>query len=303
MKVFVAGASGALGRPLLKRLTEAGFETYGLANKPGSVGAITDAGATPVLGDALDRKSIFEVFDQIRPDFVIDQLTSLPSDPADMPARLPFDRKLRLEGGGNLIAAAEAFGVQRYLQQSSGFYLDGKDGLANEDSSLRVDAPGHIGESARMYAELERRVLNTSALAGTALRYGFFYGPGTWYWREGPLSDRVRGGDCPIFGAGSGTFSFIHVEDAADATVAALTAPPGIYTIVDDCPIVASRFYDGFAKWLGGPVPQQMDAQDALTKFGEEALYYHNSLSGARNVKAQEVLSLNSRQAPWFYAL
>lgn len=299
MKVFVAGATGALGRPLIKRLLAAGFETYGLASKPASAALMTSMGATPISGNALDRESLFDALRDVRPDVVIDQLTSLPSDPAEMPERLPFDRQLRLEGGGNLIAAAEAFGVRRYIQQSSGFYLDGEGQLATEDSALRIAAPGHIGRSAKMYAELECRVLGARSMEGVALRYGFFYGPGTWYWNEGPLSDKIRNGNCPIFGAGRGVFSFVHVDDAAEATVSALTAPAGRYNVVDDYPIMAARFFAAFAKWLGGPLPQAIEVSKTLATFGEEALYYHNELSGADNRKAKAVFASHFRQPPW----
>ncbi|WP_336763388.1 NAD-dependent epimerase/dehydratase family protein [Asaia sp. VD9] len=248
---------------------------------------------------ALDRDSLFSAIDRVRPDVVIDQLTSLPADPADLPARLPFDRQLRLEGGANLLAAAEAFGVQRYLQQSSGFYLDGEGGLATEHSRLRIEAPGHIGQSARMYAELEARVLSSAVVAGSALRYGFFYGPGTWYWRDGPLSDCVRSGNNPICGDGTAVFSFIHVEDAADATLAALSAPTGIYNIVDDQPVEAAAFIRDFARWLDAPVPERLDTTTAQMRFGAEALYYHNCLSGAANSKARNSLALKARSCPW----
>lgn len=300
MRVFVAGASGALGRPLVRRLVESGYETYGLASKPESAKYIAKLGATPVIGNALDRMSVFDALSESRPDYVIDQLTSLPSDPSEMPDRLPFDRKLRLEGGENLFAAAQAHGVRRYVQQSSGFYLDGESQLAKEHSALRVQAPGHIGQSARMYAELERRALSSASLEAVALRYGFFYGPGTWYWNEGPLSERIRDGQCPIFGAGRGSFSFIHVEDAADATIAALSAPAGIYNIVDDQPVAAATFFAAFASWLGGPPPQLVDTAQALERYGEEALYYHNELSGSSNRKAKELLSLKTRISPWY---
>ncbi|WP_438382402.1 NAD(P)-dependent oxidoreductase [Asaia sp. BMEF1] len=301
MRVFVAGASGALGRPLMRRLVASGYETYGLANKPESAEYIESLGGKPVIGNALDRESVFDALSRSRPHYVIDQLTSLPSDPSEMPDRLPFDRKLRLEGGGNLFAATQAHGVRRYIQQSSGFYLNGEGQLATEHSDLRTQAPGHIGQSSRMYAELERRVLTSASLETVALRYGFFYGPGTWYWNEGPFSDRVRDGQCPIFGKGHGTFSFIHVEDAADATIAALSAPAGVYNIVDDQPVKAAAFLSAFARWLEGPPPQSIDASQTIEKYGAEALYYHNELSGSSNLKAKELLSLKTRVNPWYY--
>src|SRR5918997_1890368 len=133
---------------------------------------------------------------------------------------LPADRRLRIEGGGNLFAAAEALGVQRYVQQSSGFYLAAQEGLADEAAPMRTDAPGGVGASATMYAELERRVLGSSRVGGTALRYGFFYGPDTWYWTDGAAAEQVKRREVPVFGGGTGVWSFVHVEDAAAATVA-----------------------------------------------------------------------------------
>lgn len=129
---------------------------------------------------------------------MIDELTSLPKDLGQLDQALPADRKLRIDGGGNLLAAAEALGVKRYLQQSSGFYLAARGGLTDETAPMRVDAPVGTGASAAMYAELERRVLTSSRLQGTALRYGFLYGPGTWYWTDGAAADQVRRGESSI---------------------------------------------------------------------------------------------------------
>ena len=299
MKVFVAGASGALGRPLITRLREAGHDVWGLAHRPESLKAVEQLGAHSVRGNALDRDSIFACVEQIRPDVVIDQLTSLPASPFDLPERLPADRTLRLEGGGNLFDAAQAGGVQRYIQQLSGFYLDGGDGLAAEASPLRVTAPGTIGESARMYAKLEERIAGAHMMKTVGLRYGFFYGPGTWYWLAGAFSRHVAQGEVPLIGAGRSVFSFIHVDDAAQATVAALTAPSGVYTIVDNQPTSFSEWLPAYADWIGsGAVPHRGEA-DALRLMGEEAVYYQNSLSGACNRKAVQELGLCPQPLPW----
>ncbi|XAO71335.1 MAG: NAD(P)-dependent oxidoreductase [Acetobacteraceae bacterium] len=236
MKIFVAGASGALGRPLITQLRAAGHEVWGMAQRPESLAALEKLDAQGVRGDALDRESVFTLMAQIRPEVVIDQLTFLPASPFDPPKRLPADRKLRLEGGGHVFAAAQAHGVQRYIQQSCGFYLEGGDGLATEASPLKINAPGTISDSARMYASLEERALNVSLMEGVALRYGFFYGPGTWYWPDGAFSQHVARGEVALAGEGRGVFSFIHVDDAAQATVAALTAPTGTYNVVDGEP-------------------------------------------------------------------
>ena len=150
MKILVAGASGALGRPLITRLHEAGHDVWGLASRRASLDAITAPGAHAINGNAMDYSGIFTILEQLRPDVVIDQLTSLPASPFDLANRLAADRHLRLEGGGNLFAAAQDCQGTRYIQQSWGFYLDTNGPLATEESPLRTHAPGDIGESARM---------------------------------------------------------------------------------------------------------------------------------------------------------
>ncbi|MCP1243810.1 NAD-dependent epimerase/dehydratase family protein [Acetobacter lambici] len=299
MKVLVAGASGALGRPLIRILRDSGHEVWGLAHCPESLKTIERLGVHPVNGDALNRTNIFELIEQIRPDVVIDQLTSLPSSPFDLPQRLPADRRLRLDGGGNLFEAAKTFQVKRYVQQLSGFYLDGGKGLATEASPLRINAPGTIGDSARMYAALEQRVSSAQEMEGIGLRYGFFYGPGTWYWSDGAFSRHLLKGDVSLIGKGSSTFSFIHVEDAAQATVAALTAPSGIYNIVDNQPTKMSDWLPAYANWVGADAPPYLDEREALQLLGEESVYFQNSLTGACNQKALRVLGLSPQRPSW----
>lgn len=299
MKIFVAGASGALGRPLITQLREAGHEVWGMAHRPESLNALEQLGAHGVKGDALDREAMFRLIEQIRPEAVIDQLTSLPLSPFDLPQRLPADRKLRLEGGGHLLAAAQANGVQRYVQQSCGFYLDGEGKLATETSPLKINAPGTIRDSAHMYMALEKRVLGATSMEGVALRYGFFYGPGTWYWPDGAFSQHVARGEVSLLGEGRGVFSFIHVEDAAQATVAALTAPAGVYNVVDSAPTKISEWLPAYAKWVQAAPPPYLNMREALEMLGEEGVYYQNELSGASNRKAIEVLGLRPRRLAW----
>jgi nucleoside-diphosphate-sugar epimerase len=253
MKIFVAGASGAIGRPLIERLTRDGHEVIGMVRRAEGADRLRQLGAEPVQVDAFDRGAVRAALARAEPAVVIDQLTSLPRSPADLAKALPADRKLRLEGGGNLFAAAEESGVQRYIQQSSGFYLAARNGLADKSAPLRVDAPGGIGASSTMYAELERRVLNSSRLDGIALRYGFFYGPGTWYWTDGAMAEQVERREVSIIGSGEGVCSFVHVEDAAAATVAALKAEPGVYNVVDDEPVAVAEWVAAFARWVGAP--------------------------------------------------
>lgn len=300
MKIFLAGASGALGQPLIRRLQDAGHEVWGLAHRSDSLKIIEKLGAHPVKGDALNEVNIFELIERVRPDVVIDQLTSLPSSPFDLAQRLPADRRLRLEGGGYLFKAAQTFHVQRYIQQLSGFYLDSESGLATETSPLRINAPGTIGDSARMYAALEKRILSTKKIEGVGLRYGFFYGPGTWYWSDGAFSRHLIQGEVSLIGQGSSTFSFIHIEDAAQATVEALTAPTGLYNVVDNQPTKMSEWLTAYANWIDSDAPSRIDEREALQLLGEESVYFQNNLTGASNQKARRVLDFNPRPSPWF---
>jgi 2-alkyl-3-oxoalkanoate reductase len=302
MKVFVAGASGAIGRPLIERLTRDGHEVTGMIRRAEGADRLRQLGAEPVQVDAFDRDAVRAALERAQPAVVIDELTSLPKSPADLAKALPADRRLRIEGGGNLFAAAEELGVQRYIQQSSGFYLAAQDGLADESAPLRVDAPGGIRASSTMYAELEKRVLNASRLRGIALRYGFFYGPGTWYWTDGAVAEQVKRREIPIIGGGEGVWSFVHIEDAAAATVAALNAEPGVYNVVDDHPEPVARWLPAFACWVGAPEPPKMSTGNAIEQAGAEAVYYQTQLTGASNRKAKTALAFNPRPLVWMGA-
>src|SRR5262249_11500094 len=160
--------------------------------------------------------------------------------PSVMAAAAAGDRKLRLEGGSNLLRAAQAGGVRRYIQQASGFFLKPGTGLADESEGLAVDASPRVAGSARTYAELASRVLSAAGIEAVVLRYGLFYGPGTWYHPDGGAAEQARMRELAIIGAGQGVWSWVHIEDSAQATVAALTVPPGTYHIVDDHPAPVS---------------------------------------------------------------
>jgi 2-alkyl-3-oxoalkanoate reductase len=181
---------------------------------------------------------------------------------------------------------------------SSGFYLAAQDGSADESARLRVDAPGSIGASSTMYAELEERVLGSSQIGGIALRYDFFYGPRTWYWTDGAVAEQVKRQEAPIMSNGKGVWSFVHVEDAAAATVA-LNAEPGVYNVVDDDPEPVGRWLPAFAHWVGAPEPTKIGEEEASKQAGPEAVYHHTQLSGASNRKAKVALAFNPRPLIW----
>jgi 2-alkyl-3-oxoalkanoate reductase len=299
MRVFVAGASGAIGRPLVIELIRLGHQVTGISRHASSLDHLARLGATILEVDVFDAAAVERALRESQAEAVIDELTSLPRTPAEIGNALPGDRRVRIEGGGNLHRAARAAGVGRYLQQASGFFLKSASGLATESDALAIDAGGNVAFSATMYKEIEERLFSTSQPAGTALRYGFFYGPGTWYHREGTAADQVRKGEFPIIGEGTGVWSFVHVEDAAAATVAALSAEPGVYNVVDGNPLPVSQWLPQFCRWVGAPPPPHVSLEEALAIAGPDAVYYGTKLCGASNEKARRVLNFRPRRLEW----
>jgi len=264
---------------------------------------IIEQGAAAELANAFEAPSVERALRRADPEIVIDQLTALPKDPADMHRFLPGDTKLKLEGGGNLYRAALAYGARRYLQQSSGFFLKPGKGLADESESMAIDASPDVATFARMYAEIEARTLSSVQMESVLLRYGFFYGPNTWYHRDGAAAQQVRRQQFPIVVGGQGIWSFVHIEDAALATVAALTAEPGVYNIVDDDPSPVSVWLPRFAQWVGAPPPPEITERVAIETVGEDAVYYQTRLRGASNAKAKKILNFRPRRLEWLTAL
>jgi nucleoside-diphosphate-sugar epimerase len=299
MKIFIAGATGVIGRPLVAELIRQGHTVTALSRSEGSSQRLAALGAGTAVANVFDGKELEEALRQSEAEMVIDQLTSLPKDPAQFSTAFPIDRRLRLEGGGNLHRAAQAAGVHRYLQQSSGYFLKGNGALADESCPLLSYASPGILPSAQMYAEIESRLLHSGSMEGVALRYGIFYGPGTWYHPDGAMAETVRKQQFPVVGNGKSVWSFIHVEDAARATVAALTGPPGIYNIVDSDPSPVSQWLPGFAQSVGAPPPPHVTEAQALAAAGEDAVYYGTKLCGASNEKARTILQLKPRRLEW----
>jgi nucleoside-diphosphate-sugar epimerase len=299
MRIFVAGASGAIGRPLVVELVRRGHEVTGMTRSESGARDLADLGAAVARVSVFDAAAVERALRDARAEVVIDELTSLPKDPSEMGASAPGDRKLRLEGGGNLHRAAKACGVRRYIQQASGFFLEPGGGLADESAGLAVDASPRVAASARAYAELEARVLNEGEMEGVALRYGFFYGPGTWYHPDGASADQVRRQEFPVIGDGGGVWSWVHIEDAAVATADILTAPPGVYHVVDDDPSPVAVWLRAFARFVGAPPPPQITEEQARTSVGDDAVYYGTKLRGASNRKAKEMFGFEPRRLEW----
>jgi len=189
--------------------------------------------------------------------------------------------------------------VRRYLLQSSAFWYRPGAGLADESVPFISTASPKVEARARTYSELEARASATPGIEFVALRYGFFYGPGTWYTREGDMGDQVRQQRLPIIGEGQGVYSFVHIDDAAWATAAALECPPGAYNIVDGNPSPQHVWLAAFARMAGAAPPPRMSEEEALRTSGPDAVYYATRLRGASNEKARRELEFRPRPLEW----
>ena len=303
MRVFVAGASGAIGEPLIAELLKQGHSVVGMTTSETRAKILEGQGATAAIVDAFDAAAVEAAMWRSKAEVVIDELTSLPKELSEMPKYAAGDRKLRIEGGGNLFRAAIATGVRRYLQQSSGFFLKAAEGtLADELSPLDVNASPGVAASVRTYKELEARLFSSKAIEGVALRYGFFYGPKTWYYPGESAANMVMRQQNPVVGKGQGVSSFVHITDAAIATVKALAAEAGVYNVVDDDPSPQSVWLPAFAKFLGALPPPNVGEAEATAMAGDDAVYYATGLAGASNAKAKRVLGWKPRRLEWLQA-
>src|SRR5262245_30901425 len=301
MRILIAGATGAIGRPLVRRLRASQHDVFALTQSGDSAPALQEMGAEPIIGNALDAAAMKAAVGRIRPDAVINELTSLPKHytPDELKAAAERDRKVKMEGNINLLAALRDAGVRRYLLQSSGFWYAPGTGLADESVPFISSAPPRVEATARSYVELEARASATPGIEFVALRYGFFYGPRTWYTREGDMGEQVRQQQVSIIGEGQGVYSWVHIDDAAAATAAALECPPGAYNIVDETPSPQHVWLTAFARAVGAPAPPRISEEEALRTSGPDAVYYATRLRGASYEKARRELGFRPRPLEW----
>jgi nucleoside-diphosphate-sugar epimerase len=231
---------------------------------------------------------------------VINQMTSLPEvyDPRSIDYG-PTNRA-RKEGGGNLMLAALEAGARRYVTQSIAFlYAPVGDRVKDEDAPAFTDAPAPFGEGVSVMLDHERDVLENPGIEGVVLRYGQFYGPGTYYAHDGSIAEQVRKRRFPVVGKGEGVFSFIHLDDAAAATLAALGGPTGVYNVVDDEPAALREWIPVYAEALGAKRPFKVPAWLARLLGGGLAVALATELRGASNAKAKRELGWAPRYPSW----
>jgi nucleoside-diphosphate-sugar epimerase len=193
MKIFVAGGTGAIGRPLIAELLAKGHALVALTRSVEKAQAFVEQGIEPAIVDVFDADAVKAVVRRTQPEVVIEQLTALPRTYTreSMSAAAAFNHRIRSEGGANVLAAAQAAGVRRYLRQSVAFFAVPGPGLADEGTPLALHASPAVAAEARVLAEMERRLLGGPNIEGIVLRYGFFYGPGTWFHPDGDVANQV----------------------------------------------------------------------------------------------------------------
>jgi 2-alkyl-3-oxoalkanoate reductase len=296
MKVFVAGASGALGSRLVPQLVDAGHEVIGTHNSPGRAELLRTLGAKPVMLDLLDARAVRKAVLDAKPDAIVHQATAL----ANATWGRNFDKvfaktnELRTKGTDSLLAAAREAGVRRFVAQSFASYRYVREGgpVKAEEDPLDPTPPANARQSFAAMAYLEQAVTEAS---GITLRYGAFYGAAN----DG-LIEPVRKRQYPIVGEGGGITSWIHLEDAAAATVLALEQDgPAIYNIVDDEPAPVREWLPVFAQALGAKPPRRLPSWLARLIAGEAAVVMGTDARGASNAKAKRELGWTLRYPSW----
>jgi 2-alkyl-3-oxoalkanoate reductase len=304
MRVFVAGATGAVGRRLVPRLVSAGYDVVGMTRSSEHESLIRSLGATPVVADALDRASVLRVVSGAKPDVVVHQLTAL----ARMKNLKNFDtefavtNRLRTEGTDNLVAAARTAGAGTFIAQSYAGWTYEPDGQGpkTESSPFVVNPPAKQRQSLEAIRHLERSVTDASGCIGVVLRYANFYGPGTGFGPDGDIVKAVRKRQLPIVGNGAGVWSFIHIDDAATAVIAAMRAKKaGIYNIADDEPAAVAVWLPELARTLGAPAPPRVPAWLGRLFVGDVGVSMMTRIAGVANGKARQELGWQPIYASW----
>ncbi|MEO0321953.1 MAG: NAD(P)-dependent oxidoreductase [Myxococcota bacterium] len=299
MRIVLAGATGVIGRPLTRQLLAAGHEVVGLTRTRAGVQALQAAGADARQVDISSTSALAPLM--AGADAVMHQVTALPAriGPRGVRRQLAPTNRLRREGTALLLAAAEVAGVPRFIAQSVAFAYDGgpEGGPRDEDAPFATEPPGPFVEGAAALRSLEGQV--RAHPGGTVLRYGLFYGPGSAFAADGTTADDVRRRRVPLVGAGDAVASFVHVEDAAAATVAALAGPPGTYNVVDDEPARGREWLPVYAQAVGAPPPLRVPPFAAWLFGGTMALHWSTRLAGASNARAGAALGWAPEIPSW----
>ncbi|HEX8134084.1 MAG TPA: NAD(P)-dependent oxidoreductase, partial [Actinomycetes bacterium] len=296
MKIFVAGATGAIGRRLVPLLVSNGHTVVGTTRTPGKAEALRAAGASPVVLDALDRDAVIDAVGRAEPEVVVHELTALAgfTDFRKFDESFAATNRLRTEGTDHLLEGIRRLPVRRIVAQSyggPGFYARTGGLIKTEDDPFDPDPPAALRRPIQAVQYLERAVLQAEGIQGTVLRYGGFYGPGTSLGEGGAYLEAVRRRQFPVVAGGTGVWSFVHIEDAATATLAAIErGRMGVYNIVDDDPAPVAEWLPALAAVIGAKPPRRVPAWLARLFVGEHGVVMMTESRGASNAKAKREL-------------
>ena len=306
MKVFVAGATGAIGKQLVPMLVEGGHEATGMTRTAAKTDLIRSLGARPAVADALDPEAVAQAVAESEPEVVIHELTAidLSSFSRSIDKQFAETNRLRTEGLDHLLAAAKAAGARRFIAQSFAGWPYKRVGgpVKSEEDPLDDNPPKPVRESLAAIRHLEGAVTQAEGIEGIALRYGGFYGPGTSLALDPPgeQTQMVRRRRFPIVGNGAGVWSLVHIRDAAAATFAAIDqGEPGVYNVVDDDPAPVAVFLPELAKDIGAKPPRHVPRWLGRLAGGEAAVIMMTEIRGASNAKAKRQLGWQLQYPSW----
>jgi nucleoside-diphosphate-sugar epimerase len=304
MKIFLAGATGAVGKSLVPLLLGRGHRVFATTRKPANAASLRAAGAEPVIVDGLDRKGLLEAVGSARPDVVAHEMTGLAgmSSLRNIDETLALTNRLRTEGTEYLLAAARAAGARRFVAQSFTGWPNARDGsrVKTETDPLDADPAPRTERTLEAIRRLESMVLGSADVAGVVLRYGAFYGPGTGIGLGGEVAEAVRKRRFPMVGNGAGVWSFVHIADVAEATRVAIEGgPAGLYNIVDDDPAEVSAWLPELARAVGAKPPYHVPAWLGRLLIGEAGVRMMTEQRGSSNAKAKQLLGWQPAWASW----
>jgi nucleoside-diphosphate-sugar epimerase len=303
MRVFLAGATGVIGRPLSRRLLEGGHEVIGTTRSPERAEALRQLGVTPVVVDARDTDALRAAVIEAAPEVVINQLTNLPDKVNPRRPEETFGPTNELRGtvGPALAGAAAEAGARRLIAQSVCFFYASTGKRAHSEDDPLLELPPDVPASRGLVAlhSLERSALETPRLDGVVLRYGYFYGPEVEMVPGGFDRNDVRRRRAPIIGKGTGIFSLVHTDDAVAATIAAVDRGAGIYNVCDDEPAPQADWLPLYAEAIGAKPPRHVPVWLAKLAAGRQVVALATRLEGASNEKAKRELAWRPRYPSW----
>jgi nucleoside-diphosphate-sugar epimerase len=303
MRVFVAGATGAIGKQLVPRLVAAGHEVHGMTRSESKQAMLYELGAVPVVADALNPDQVAEAVGSVRPDVIVHQLTAIPAtlDLRHIEREFAPTNRLRTEGTDHLLSAGQAVGVRRFVAQGNiASYARLGGTVKTEEDAYDTSPPRKARANVEAIRHLEEAVLGAEWTEGIVLRYGWFYGPGTSLAPGAEQLELIRKRKFPLVGDAGGVWSFIHVADAAEATVAAVErGSRGVYNVVDDDPAPVAVWLPALAHELGAKKPMRVPRFIGRLFAGEFGVVMMTELRGASNAKAKRELAWRPAHPSW----